>query len=420
MKPLDVLNKRISEKRRELESWVTAQTEKVLVPLYTSVDLRVSDYKIAPVDTNVFPAGFNNLSQKFRDHTSELFKDYIVRKYPKARRILIIPELNTRNQYYWENISVLKSILEKVDYKVQVGIVSDDFYHDEMSFKALDGKEVLVYKVIKDGHRVVTTAGDPDLILINNDFSDKCPKTLRDIIQPVEPPVEIGWHTRKKSLHFEYYNKLAGEITAILDIDPSVISIKTVHEEGVNFDSPDDRARAATCVESILDELSEEYRRRGIDYDPYLFLKSNSGTYGMAVMNVADGESVRALNSEGRKRMRVSKGGKPVRDIVIQEGIPTSLELSSGASAEPVIYLVEAQAVGGFLRLNQSKNVLENLNTRGMEFSDMYSADDPSASENGGVLITPAYELVASVASIAAGYEIEKILKEGGCKEEVS
>jgi len=418
MKPIDILNERISEKNEELESWVTEQTEKVLVPLYTSVDLRVSDYKIAPVDTNVFPAGFNNLSQKFRDRASELFKGYIMRKYPKVKSILIIPEINTRNQYYWENILVLKSILEKVNYKVQVGMVSDDFYHDEMSFKALDGKEVLVYKVIKDGHRVVTTAGDPDLILINNDFSDKCPKTLRDIIQPVEPPVEIGWHTRQKSIHFKFYNKLAGEVASILDINPAIISIKTVHEEGVNFDSPEDRERAAARVESILDELSEEYKKRGIDYDPYLFLKSDSGTYGMAVMNVADAESVRALNSEGRKRMRVSKGGKPVRDIVIQEGIPTSLKLSSGASAEPVIYLVEAQAAGGFLRLNQSKNTLENLNTRGMEFSDMYSTEDLSNNNNRAV-ITPAYELLACVASIATGYEIEKILKEGGCQEEV-
>ncbi len=420
MKPLEILNERISEKKTELESWVAAQTEKVLVPLYTSVDLRVSDYKIAPVDTNVFPAGFNNLSQKFRDHASELFRDYIVRKYPKVKSILIIPELNTRNQFYWENISVLKSILEKVDYKVQVGIVSDDFYHDEMSFKALDGKEVLVYKVIKDGHRVVTTAGDPDLILINNDFSDKCPKTLRDIVQPVEPPVEIGWHTRRKSVHFEYYNKLAGEVADILDIDPATISIKTVPEEGVNFDSPEDRDRAAKCVESIMEELKEEYVRMGIDYDPYLFLKSNSGTYGMAVMSVKDSEGVRSLNSEGRKRMRVSKGGKPVRDIVIQEGIPTSLTLSSGASAEPVIYLVQAQAVGGFLRLNKSKDTLENLNTRGMEFSDMYSPDDPLNKENGGAVLTPAYELLACVASIATGYEVEKILEEGGCKEEVS
>lgn len=420
MKPLDILNERISEKQNELESWVAAQTEKVLVPLYTSVDLRVSDYKIAPVDTNVFPAGFNNLSQQFRDRASEQFKDYIQRKYPKVKSILIIPELNTRNQFYWENISVIKSILEKVDYKVQVGIVSDDFYHDEMSFKALDGKEVLVYKVIKDGHRVVTTAGDPDLILINNDFSDKCPKTLRDIVQPVEPPVEIGWHTRRKSVHFEYYNKLAGEVADILEIDPAIISIKTVPEVGVNFDSPEDRGRAAECVDKILDELNEEYRRMGIDYDPYLFLKSNSGTYGMAVMSVNDAEGVRSLNSEGRKRMRVSKGGKPVRDIVIQEGIPTSLTLSSGTSAEPVIYLVEAHAVGGFLRLNKSKDTLENLNTKGMEFSDMYSPEDPSNKEDGCAVITPAYELLACVASIATGYEVEKILKEGGCKEEVT
>ena len=158
----------------------------------------------------------------------------------------------------------------------------------------------------------------------------------------------------------------------------------------------------------------------GIDYDPYLFLKSNSGTYGMAVMSVEDAEGVRSLNSEGRKRMRVSKGGKPVRDIVIQEGIPTSLTLSSGASAEPVIYLVDAQAVGGFLRLNKSKDKLENLNTRGMEFSSMYSPGEESRNENGGAVITPAYELLASVASIATGYEVEKILEEGGCKEEVS
>ena len=420
MKPINILNEKIREKRNELDSWVSAQTEKVLVPLYTSVDLRVSDYKIAPVDTNVFPAGFNNLSPAFRDHASELFKEYIVRKYPKVKSILIIPELNTRNQYYWENISVLKSILEKVEYDVHVGIVSDDFYQDEMSFKALGGKEVLVHKVIKDGHRVVTTASEPDLVLINNDFSDKCPKTLRDIVQPVEPPVEIGWHTRRKSVHFMFYNKLASEIADILEIDPEIISIKTVHEQGVNFDSPEDRERAAVCVRSVLKELSDRYSKMGIDNDPYLFLKSDSGTYGMAVMNVSNADEVIALNSEGRKRMRVSKGGNPVRDIVIQEGIPTSLKLSSGASAEPVIYLVEARAVGGFLRLNSTRGALENLNTRGMEFSDMYLAGDPSNKEDGGAVITPAYKLLACVASIAAGYEIEKILEEGGCKEEVS
>jgi len=32
----------------------------------------------------------------------------------------------------------------------------------------------------------------------------------------------------------------------------------------------------------------------------------------------------------------------------------------------------------------------------------------------------PAYQLISRIASIAAGYEIEKILKEGGCKEEAT
>ena len=137
-------------------------------------------------------------------------------------------------------------------------------------------------------------------------------------------------------------------------------------------------------------------------------------------MSIKDAEDVRSLNSEGRKRMRVSKGGKPVRDIVIQEGIPTTLKLDSDSSAEPVIYLVEAKAAGGFLRVNRTKNSHENLNTRGMEFSNMYSDGDCSNEENGAATITCAYELLAGIASIAAGYEIEKILEEGGCKEEVS
>jgi hypothetical protein len=35
------------------------------------------------------------------------------------------------------------------------------------------------------------------------------------------------------------------------------------------------------------------------------------------------------------------------------------------------------------------------------------------------VIYSPVHELVSCIASIAAGYEIEEILREGGCKEEV-
>ncbi|TFG74521.1 MAG: glutamate--cysteine ligase [Thermodesulfobacteriales bacterium] len=420
MNHLQDLNSKITKNKDKLDLWIKDQINKVFIPLYTSVDLRISEHKIVPVDTNVFPAGFNNLSDTFRNRASSLFKDYFDREYPKMNSILIIPELHTRNTFYWENISVLKSILENVGYRVEVGIISDDDLPEEMEFEAASGNKVKAYRALKDNNRVTIPNLNPDLLLINNDFSEQCPKTLRDITQPVEPPVEIGWHTRKKSIHFEFYNKLAQEVAQILEIDPWVISIDTIDDYGVDFDSREDREKIAQVADSMINRLKIQYKERGISEEPYLFIKSNSGTYGMAVVNVSSGDDVRALNSDKRKRMRVRKGGSPVRDVVLQEGIPTSLKYESDISAEPVFYLIDAQVAGGFLRLNKSRNTLENLNSRGMEFAHIDPCDEATHLEEVETLCSPALELVSRIATIAAGYEIEKILDEGGCVEEVA
>lgn len=420
MNHLQDLNSKITKNKDNLDLWIKDQINKVFIPLYTSVDLRISEHKIVPVDTNVFPAGFNNLSDTFRNRASSLFKDYFDREYPKMNSILIIPELHTRNTFYWENISVLKSILENVGYRVEVGIISDDDLPEEMEFEAASGNKVKAYRALKDNNRVTIPNLNPDLLLINNDFSEQCPKTLRDITQPVEPPVEIGWHTRKKSIHFEFYNKLAQEVAQILEIDPWVISIDTIDDYGVDFDSREDREKIAQAADLMINRLKIQYKERGISEEPYLFIKSNSGTYGMAVVNVSSGDDVRALNSDKRKRMRVSKGGSPVRDVVLQEGIPTSLKYESDISAEPVFYLIDAQVAGGFLRLNKSRNTLENLNSRGMEFAHIDPCDESTHIEEVETLCSPALELVSRIATIAAGYEIEKILDEGGCVEEVA
>jgi glutamate--cysteine ligase len=420
MNHLQDLNSKITKNKDKLDLWIKDQINKVFIPLYTSVDLRISEHKIVPVDTNVFPAGFNNLSDTFRNRASSLFKDYFDREYPKMNSILIIPELHTRNTFYWENISVLKSILENVGYRVEVGIISDDDLPEEMEFETASGNTAKAYRALKDNNRVTIPNLNPDLLLINNDFSEQCPKTLRDITQPVEPPVEIGWHTRKKSIHFEFYNKLAKEVAQILEIDPWVISIDTIDDYGVDFDSREDREKIAKVADSMINRLKIQYKERGVEEEPYLFIKSNSGTYGMAVVNVSSGDDVRALNSDKRKRMRVSKGGSPVRDVVLQEGIPTSLKYESDISAEPVFYLIDTQVAGGFLRLNKSRNTLENLNSRGMEFAHIDPCDEATHVEEVETLCSPALELVSRIATIAAGYEIEKILDEGGCVEEVA
>jgi hypothetical protein len=58
---------------------------------------------------------------------------------------------------------------------------------------------------------------------------------------------------------------------------------------------------------------------------------------------------------------------------------------------------------------------------KGMEFSCI-SFENKQACRNKECerFFPPAYQLISRIASIAAGYEIEKILKEGGCKEETT
>ena len=414
MNILDTLNSKIRDNNGVLERWFERHHENILIPLYSSVDIRVSQNKVVPVDTNIFPAGFNNISENFRINTGKLFKKSLNNKYPGAKKILIVPELHTKNAYYWENIYVIKSILENEDYEVRIGIVSDSFETEHAVFKTISGLELNAWKAKSSGNKIVLDDFIPDIILLNNDFSERCPKTLRDIIQPVVPPVEMGWHTRRKDVNFEFYNSLAAEVAQILGIDPWVISIETCLVENIDFDNPDDRKRASECAKKVLSRITAKYNELKITDDPTIFIKSNSGTYGMAVINLKDIESLILMNSSNRKRLRVTKGGIPVRDVVIQEGVPTIIKTNDGSSAEPVIYMVEDNVAGVFYRVNTEKSETDNLNSKGMRFEPF----ENTVSEIN--TIPDVFTLVSKIAVIAAGYEIEKIIRDGGCKEAVS
>ena len=403
MKAIHSLNQKIQMRSKELEKWFGYHLSHVFVPLYSSVDLRVSNKKIVPVDTNIFPAGFNNLTEDFRIHVGELFKNLLMSRYPKTKRILIISEFHTKNRFYWENVRTIKTILEKVRYEVRVGIIDEAFDMSECEFITSSGAKVLASKVKRKWDRVFTEEFNPDIILLNNDCSEKYPNALKNIVQPVEPPVEMGWHTRRKDVHFKFYNLLAGEIADILGIDPWHISIETSLIQNVHFDKIEDRKRVYEVAKKQLSLLNAQYKDRGLEYGPMLFIKSNSGTYGMAVVSVTDIESIVLMNANNRKRLRVTKGGRPVRDIVLQEGIPTVLQTKEGYFAEPVMYLVDDGVAGGFFRVNVEKKENENLNSRGMLFKPFFETVKELQD------IPKAFELISKIAVLASGYEIEQI-----------
>src|ERR1700735_2361723 len=63
--PLHSLERQLIHRESEIENWFLDQWRLSPAPVYGSVDLRNAGFKLAPVDMNLFPAGFNNLNKDF-------------------------------------------------------------------------------------------------------------------------------------------------------------------------------------------------------------------------------------------------------------------------------------------------------------------------------------------------------------------
>jgi len=63
--PLLHLEEHLLQNQMQVEAWLREQWLETPAPFYASVDLRNAGFKLAPVDTNLFSAGFNNLNPAF-------------------------------------------------------------------------------------------------------------------------------------------------------------------------------------------------------------------------------------------------------------------------------------------------------------------------------------------------------------------
>jgi glutamate--cysteine ligase len=60
--PINELEARILESMPATERWFRLEWMEHTPTFYASVDLRNAGFKLAPVDTNLFPGGFNHLT----------------------------------------------------------------------------------------------------------------------------------------------------------------------------------------------------------------------------------------------------------------------------------------------------------------------------------------------------------------------
>jgi glutamate--cysteine ligase len=165
-------------------------------------------------------------------------------------------------------------------------------------------------------------------------------------------------------------------------------------------------------AEALFAALNKKYEEYNIPHQPFLVIKADAGTYGMAVMTVRNVDELRNMNRKQRTKMSTIKGGQPVRSVIIQEGVYSFETVGDNdAVAEPVVYLWGQCVVGGFYRIHKDRAVDESLNAPGMHFEpiafakpcDQPCADkDPDACENRFYT----YGIVAKLSMLAAAREM--------------
>ena len=409
--PLLQLEAHLLAHQAEVESWLREQWLLTPAPFYASVDLRNAGFKLAPVDTNLFSAGFNNLNPAFMPLCIQAVQSAVERACPHARKVLLVAENHTRNLFYLESLETFRLIFEKAGLEARIGSLREDLT-EATSIELPSGASCIVEPLIRNGNRIAIDDFSPCLVVLNNDLSGGRPAILEDLEQTLTPPISAGWSERKKSDHFSHYHEVSQVFANTIGIDPWLISPMSLQCGEVNFMERAGSECLAKNINSMLAAIQQKYDEYGIDKEPFVVVKPDSGTYGMGIMMVKSAEEITSLNRKQRTKMSSAKEGLVVENVLIQEGVYSFETLGEEqAVAEPVIYMIDHFVVGGFYRVHTGRGANENLNAPGMHFEPLAFAqpcnvpdkqENPDAEPNRFY----AYGVIARLALLAAAREL--------------
>jgi len=410
--PINDLEQRILESMPAIERWFRLEWMEHTPPFYTSVDVRNAGFKLAPVDTNLFPGGFNNLTEEMLPLAVQAAMAAIEKICPEAKNLLLIPEKHTRNTFYLANVQRLMLIFHQAGLNVRLGTL-DDTITAPTDVALPDGSSLHLEPLLRVRNRLGLKDFDPCTILLNNDLSAGIPKILENLTeQYLLPPLHAGWAVRRKTKHFQAYEEVAKKFAKLLGIDPWLINPFFARCGEVNFSDGTGAECLVSNAEALLAKIKRKYKEYGIQDKPFLIVKADAGTYGMGIMTVRDPKDLADLNRRARNKMSVIKDGQEVTEVILQEGVPT-FERVNDAVAEPVVYMIDRYVVGGFYRVNAERGIDENLNSPGAAFVPLAFAEPghlprpgvkPGASAPNRFYM---YGVIARLAMLAASYELE-------------
>lgn len=391
-----------------MNAWIDNEQSKLPQPLTSSVDVRESKYKFAPVDHNMYPAGFNNLCSKDLLNCADHFKIRFEQIKPGLKSIGLLPESHTKNKYYLDHLYKLKSTIEMAETKVIL------FSPDPQLFAGIEGD--LVELESHSGHRLeiyrakfqdgifVSLSNKIEFnfeaILLNNDQSVPLDVNWSELKTPILPSPFAGWFRRQKIHHFKHYRDTANRFADQFGINPDLIQAQFSSVENVDFNTKEGLDDLGNEVDKVLAKLPPESS---------VFVKASQGTYGMGISVVASGEEIKLMNRKVRNKMDVGKNNLKFTSVLIQEGVETIVKYDD-APAEVTIYLVNGKSAGGFMRTNPLKGTQANLNSQGMIYQKLCLSDVKQDCDH--TIKEAVYSVIARLSVLAASYEMKELMEQ--------
>jgi len=399
--PINELEARILESMPATERWFRLEWMEHTPTFYASVDLRNAGFKLAPVDTNLFPGGFNLLTPQMLPLAVQAAMAAIEKICPEARNLLVIPETGARCSFYLENLATLARVFTQAGLNVRFGTL-DTAITEPTELRTANGDAIVIEPLVRRRGRLTIKGFDPCTILLNNDLSAGTPPQLMGLHeQYLLPPLHAGWSVRRKSQHFRAYEEVAKRFGKLLGMDPWLI---TPMFQAVDLRGKKGIEALQTAADAQLTKVRRKYKEYGINERPFVIIKSDVGSYGKSVLTVRDAKDIESLAA----RLPENLG----QEVIVQEGVATH-ERVHEAVAEPVVYTMDRYVVGGYYRVHASRGIDENLNAPGASYVPLAFADSPHLPRPGekpGVSAPNRfymYGVIGRLAMLAASYELE-------------
>ena len=410
--PINELEQRVLDSTPAIERWFRLEWMEHTPPFYTSVDVRNAGFKLAPVDTNLYPNGWNNLTPEMLPLAVQAAMAAIEKICPEARNLMLIPENGAINTNYLSNLAQLRRIFHMAGLNVKIGSI-DPAIKKTTTIELPNGEIVTLEPAIRTRRRLGVKDFDPCTVLSNNDLRAGVPGILEDLHeQYLLPPLHAGWSTRRKSKHFKCYEEVAKRLGKLLGVDPWLINPMFDKCGEVNLAANHGLECLSTNTDALLTKIRRKYKEYGIKEKPFVVVKADNGTHGMGIVTVRDAKELTGLQEKMQAQARAFDAESMPHDLLVQEGVLTK-ERMNDAVAEPVVYMMDRYVVGGFYRIHPDRGTDENLNSPDSSFVPLafeQSAQLPQPGNKPGASAPNRfymYGVIGRLAMLAASYELE-------------